>query len=960
MEAPLESRLDEAARLRRCLNDVVGITALPALWAGSEPDRIGNSLVDAMLEMLDLAFVFLKLNEPETGGSKEIVRFAASLENRWGARELNQAIDSSRANGRVTLLAPAGMSIPDTDVSVSSASLGLAGEIGTVVVGCERRDFPSETERLLLELAANQATIGLQQALILRAQKRLTNDLDERVAHRTIELATANELLKHEIAERQRTEEALRESEHESRLIVDSIPGMIALLTATGDLEVGNRQMLEYFGQTIEQLRGWGTNDTIHPDDLPDVIDVFTRSIASGSSYQIVQRFKRADGVYRWFFNRGFPLRDGNGVVVRWCVLLTDIDERKRAEDALRASELNLRQLTETIPEMLWSATPDGDIDYCNTRFLEYTGFSASDVRVDGWQKTIHPDDVVRVVPVWMSCIATGAAYSVEVRTFHAADATYRWCAVNARALFDAHGRIVKWHGTIVDVHDWKQAQEELRQSEQEARLIVDCIPAQVAVLGPTGEVRQVNRRMAEFFGNLKALDNWRTGDIVPPDELPRVLAAMKTAFETGEAFEMENHLRRFDGVYRWFQIRGLPLKDSNGGTIRWYFLIADMEERKRAEEALQRSEAFLAQAQRVSSTGSFSWRLDTDEMIFSEELYRIFELDQHAPLNLEQIRARVHPDDTPLLSKVIDQARESGGNLEYEMRLRMPDGRIKHTRTFGNVVHHSDAQRECLGAIQDVTQHHLSNEALDKARTELAHVTRSMSLGALTASVAHEVNQPLSGIMTNAGTCLRMLDSTPPDIDGARETARRTIRDATRASDVISRLRALFSKKAFALEPLDLNEATREVVALSSIDLKRNRIVFRSELADELPIVRGDRIQLQQVVLNLLRNASDAMVDIHDRPRQLLLRTYQDGGGVRLIVRDAGVGLPPGSVDSIFQPFFSTKSGGMGIGLFVSRSIVEQHRGRLWVEQNDDGPGATFSFVIPVAAETVGTPRHR
>jgi C4-dicarboxylate-specific signal transduction histidine kinase len=423
----------------------------------------------------------------------------------------------------------------------------------------------------------------------------------------------------------------------------------------------------------------------------------------------------------------------------------------------------------------------------------------------------------------------------------------------------------------------------------------------------------------------------------------------------------MENHLRRFDGVYRWFQIRGLPLKDSNGRTIRWYFLIADMEERKHAEEALRRSEAFLAQAQRVSSTGSFSWRLDTDEMIFSEELYRIFELDQHATLNLEQIRLRVHPDDTPLLSKLIDQARESGGNLEYEMRLRMPDGRIKHTRTFGNVIHHSDAQRECLGAIQDVTQHHLSNEALDKARTELAHVTRSMSLGALTASVAHEVNQPLSGIMTNAGTCLRMLDSTPPDIGGARETARRTIRDATRASDVISRLRALFSKKAFALEPLDLNEATREVVALSSIDLKRNRIVFRSELADDLPIVRGDRIQLQQVVLNLLRNASDAMVDIHDRPRQLLLRTYQeDGGGVRLIVRDAGVGLPPGSVDSIFQPFFSTKSGGMGIGLFVSRSIVEQHRGRLWVERNDDGPGATFSFVIPVAAETVGTPAHR
>ncbi len=829
-----------------------------------------------------------------------------------------------------------------------------------VVAGSERRGFPTQTERLLFDLATNQATIGLQQAIILREQKRLTTDLDERVAERTAELVTANERLNREIAERRRTEAALRDSERESRLIVDSIPGMIALLTATGDLEVGNRQLLEYFGQTIEQLRAWGTNDTIHPDDLPGVIDVFTRSIASGSSYEIVQRFKRADGVYRWFFNRGFPLRDANGGVVRWCVLLTDIDERKHAEDALRASELNLRQLTETVPEMLWSATPDGAIEYCNTRFLNYTGLSAEDVRGEGWQKSIHPDDAVRVAPVWMSCIATGAPYGVEVRTLHAADRTYRWCAVNALPLLDEHGRVVKWHGTIVDVQDWKRAQEELRQSEQDARLIVDCIPAQVAVLTATGEVTQINRRMADFFGSLESLGNWRTGDIVPPDELPGVLAAMKTAFEAGEPFEMENHLRRFDGVYRWFQIRGLPLKDSNGRTIRWYFLIADMEERKHAEEALRRSEAFLAQAQRVSAIGSFSWRLDTDEMIFSEELYRIFELDQHATLNLEQIRVRVHPDDTPLLSKFIDQARASAGDLEYEMRLRMPDGRIKHTRTFGDVIHHPDGQREWLGAIQDVTQHHLSNEALDKARTELAHVTRSMSLGALTASVAHEVNQPLSGIMTNAGTCLRMLDSTPPDIGGARETARRTIRDATRASDVISRLRALFIKEALALEPLDLNEAMREVVALSSIDLKRNHIVLRADLADELPMVMGDRIQLQQVVLNLLRNASDSMVDIGDRPRHVLLRTSQeDGGGVRVTVRDAGSGLPPGSVDSVFQPFYSTKSGGMGIGLFVSRSIVEQHHGRLWVERNEDGPGATFSFSIPTAPQSVATPTH-
>ena len=223
-------------------------------------------------------------------------------------------------------------------------------------------------------------------------------------------------------------------------------------------------------------------------------------------------------------------------------------------------------------------------------------------------------------------------------------------------------------------------------------------------------------------------------------------------------------------------------------------------------------------------------------------------------------------------------------------------------------------------------------------------------TLNALTASIAHEVNQPLSGIITNASTCLRMLTADPPDVGGALETARRTIRDGNRAANVVARLRALFSKREFIPEPLDLTEAVREVIALSSNDLQRERIILQPDLADDLPIVTGDRIQLQQVILNLLRNASDAMDDVHDRPRQLLIKTErEDGGHVRVIVRDVGVGLPPRGVDSLFDAFYTTKTGGMGIGLFVSRSIVERHQGRLWAQPND-GPGTTFSFSIPLA----------
>jgi len=256
------------------------------------------------------------------------------------------------------------------------------------------------------------------------------------------------------------------------------------------------------------------------------------------------------------------------------------------------------------------------------------------------------------------------------------------------------------------------------------------------------------------------------------------------------------------------------------------------------------------------------------------------------------------------------------------------------------------------IGAFQDVTAGKVAEEALDKARSELAHVARVTALNTLTASIAHEVNQPLSGIITNASTCRRMLDGDPPNIEGARETARRIIRDGNRASDVITRLRALFSKKEFTLEPLDLNEATREVIALSLSDLQRNRVVLQSNLAENLPPVMGDRVQLQQVILNLLRNGADAMTSVEGRPRELLIRTERnENDQVQLTVKDVGEGFPPETAKRLFEAFYTTKTDGMGIGLSVSRSIIERHRGRLWAEPNA-GPGATFSFSVPCGPE--------
>ena len=252
------------------------------------------------------------------------------------------------------------------------------------------------------------------------------------------------------------------------------------------------------------------------------------------------------------------------------------------------------------------------------------------------------------------------------------------------------------------------------------------------------------------------------------------------------------------------------------------------------------------------------------------------------------------------------------------------------------------------------MTARRLSDQALGKAQSELAHVARVTALSTLTASIAHEVNQPLSGIMTNASTCLRMLAKDPPDVDGARETARRTIRDGNRATDVVARVRALFTKTESAIEAVDLSEVTREVIALSLSEFQRNGVALQSELAEDLPAIAGDRIQLQQVILNLLRNGSDAMSDVDDRPRHMIIRTERvEGDRVRLTVQDAGVGLAPDGVDRLFEAFYTTKRGGMGIGLSVSRSIIESHQGRLWAAPND-GPGASFSFSLPCAPEGV------
>jgi len=520
---------------------------------------------------------------------------------------------------------------------------------------------------------------------------------------------------------------------------------------------------------------------------------------------------------------------------------------------------------------------------------------------------------------------------------------------------------------TFTNVTAFRASIDQAIYERECTKAILNTVADPLVVLGTDQRIQSANRAFYTMFevsrDETQGVPLYQLGngafELASLRQQLREMLAGNHAFQPIEVDDVNTASGR-----RSLALDAHPLSLPGHSERRVLLTFQDITERKqaeaakdlRSEEELRRSEAFLAEGQRLSVTGSFSWKVATDQITWSEQLYRIYEFEVGVPVTLPLIRTRVHPEDVSLFEKMkmVDQARGGGDGFEWQYRLIMPDHSIKYLHAVTHAIRDHDDQLEYIAAVQDVTERRVSEAALAKARSELAKVSRATSLGVLTASIAHEVNQPLSGIITNAGTCLRMLDANPPNLEGARETARRTIRDGNRASDVITRLRALFRKEEFTLELLDLNEVTREVIALSLSDLQRNRVALQSELADALPTITGDRIQLQQVILNLLRNASDAMVGVENRPRQLLIRTQrEDGDRVRVSVRDAGVGVDPQGMNKLFDAFHTTKSDGMGIGLSVSRSIIERHRGRLWAEPND-GPGATFSFSIPSGPERV------
>jgi two-component system sensor kinase FixL len=623
--------------------------------------------------------------------------------------------------------------------------------------------------------------------------------------------------------------------------------------------------------------------------------------------------------------------------------LQKEITERERAEAVLRDSEEQWKAVFENNPTMYFMVDVDGITRSVNTFGAEQLGYTPDELVGSPVLDIFYEADREAVRGNVARCFdQLNQSMSWESRKVRK-DGHVLWVRETARAVLLKNSPVILV--ACEDITERKRAEEAAQRSESELRDLIENIPAMVFIALPGPSNAFASRRWRAYTGLSE--DN-TTGSgwnrVVHPEDMDRHLEKWRVCSATGQTFEDEARFRRAaDGEYRWFLVRAVPLRAEAGSILKWYGVLTDIEDRKRAEEALRE------QASLLDLTHDTIFVRGMDDVITywnrgAEELYGWASEEA-----VGQITHRLTQTIFPAPLEEINQELLRTGRWE---------GELIHTKRDGSrvvVASRWALQRDepgkaiaILETNNDITERRRAEEALQKAQAELAHITRVTAMGELTSSIAHEVNQPLAAIVTNANAALRWLAGNPPNLEEARESVGRITRDGHRASDVVGRVRALFKKAATARERLDVNDLIQDVLALVPGEVRRNRILVRTELAPDLTPVVGDRIQLQQVLLNLIINGIEAMNAVTDRPRKLIIRSQRhDHEGVLVSVEDSGVGFEAGNSAQIFDAFFTTKPKGLGMGLSISRTTIEAHGGRLWATSNDRG-GATFQFNLP------------
>jgi PAS domain S-box-containing protein len=502
-----------------------------------------------------------------------------------------------------------------------------------------------------------------------------------------------------------------------------------------------------------------------------------------------------------------------------------------------------------------------------------------------------------------------------------------------------------------------REEERKLQRSEARKTAILNSAPNCIVTIDHEGRITEFNPAAERTFGYRRdeVVGKPLADVIIPPSLREAHWRGIALYLAKGQerllGRRIETTAVRADG--REFPVELAITRIPLDGPPSFTGFLCDITARKQAEEKLRRSEAYLAEAQKLSKTGSFGWNVSTDEHFWSDETFRIFQYDTSTRITLQMVLERVHPEDIPAMKQIVERAAQDGKDWEHEYRLLLPDGSVKQVHVVAHAVGAKPGKPEFVGAVMDVTAARRAEEATRRGQAELTHASRVANLGGFTSAIAHELYQPLTAIINNANACLGLMLDSPAHLQEIRDALREVIDDADRASAIIKRIRQL-SKKAPAEQALlDMKEVVTDVLALARYEITTRRVTIIIELSESLPPVLGDRVQLQQVLLNLIVNGMDAMNTVEESRRILKLfgrSELKDEKTVCLVsVQDAGVGFRTDEMDKLFEAFYTTKPQGMGMGLTISRSIIEAHGGRLWAEPNP-GAGATFRFSLPAA----------
>ena len=752
---------------------------------------------------------------------------------------------------------------------------------------------------------------------------------------------------------RKHAEESLRESEQNFRGLVEST----AAVPWKADIQTW---VFTYVGPQAARLLGypleqWYEKDFwvshLHPDDKEFAVNTCLALSKSAEDFEFEYRMIDSSGDTVWMHDIvRCEHRDGKPVELRGFMI--DISERKQAEEALRESEERVSLAANTTGLGLWVWDAKRDESWVTPEGRRLFGWAESEpVNLERFVHTLHPDDREPTRQAVLRSLQTGSDYLAEYRVVLSGGAI-RWIATRGRIEFDGDGSPLRLRGVSIDITERKTADEALRESEERFRTMADTAPVMIWMAGTDKLCTFLNKGWLDFTGRTleQELGNgWVEG--VHPEDFDRCLEDYANSFNARQEFTMEYRLRRCDGEYCWVLDHGVPRFESDGKFVGYIGTAIDITESKRAEKALEKEREFLRQV------------IDIDpNFIFAKDREGRFTLVNQAVADaygttVEDLIGKTDADFNPnreeveffhrMDLEVIDTLKE---RFIPEEHLTDAQGNVRWLQTVKRPIIDKDGSaNQILGASTDITERKQAETELQHNRQELAHVTRISTMGELAASLAHELNQPLTAILSNAQAAQRFMAANPADLEEVQEILKDIVQDDSRASEVIQRMRALVKKEEVAFVPLDLGEIIRDVARLVHSDAALLNVDIALELYPNLPTVQGDRVQLQQVVLNLLLNAFDAMKDCPVNERRVVLQAEEDGARMtKVAVRDRGPGLRGDKLDKIFQPFYTTKRDGLGMGLSISRSIIEDHGGSLWAENNPDR-GATFCFTVPV-----------